>query len=211
MFKPRDLMGHASLGLGDSSSGVAASRDGIPIRPIASFQRTRDPKTREAHEVPLLPPPSASVGLALYIMESSFDRTDLIEYLIPFQTSMGRATGPTMSELIADHRFFTQPSSSSAPNGNSTSQGLPGSVTDGRASSARVAELEAELTKVRSELSRAKGLNNALWESTVTAVLSSSGAGSGKKDKEGGVGGSGSGASSDFDIGERAKKRGRQE
>ena len=41
----------------------------------------------------------------------------------------------------------------------------------GPASSARIAELEAELAQAREQLTRAKNLNNALWESTVTAIL----------------------------------------
>jgi pre-rRNA-processing protein IPI3 len=55
MLKPQDLMGHASLG--DPSS----FKEPIPIRSIASFQRTRDPKTRENHDVLLIPPAHPAV------------------------------------------------------------------------------------------------------------------------------------------------------
>ena len=60
MLKPPDLVGHVSLSLSASSSGD--SRESIPVRPVAPFQRVRDPKAREGHEVTMMltPPPSVS-------------------------------------------------------------------------------------------------------------------------------------------------------
>ena len=60
MLKPRDLMGHASLG--DPTS----FKESNPIRSIAPFQRTRDPKTRENHEVLMMPPAHPAVWPAVF-------------------------------------------------------------------------------------------------------------------------------------------------
>ena len=59
MLKPPDLIGHVSLSLNVGSA--ADPRETIPVRPVAPFQRMRDPKTREAHEVVMMLPTSASV------------------------------------------------------------------------------------------------------------------------------------------------------
>ncbi|EKM49939.1 uncharacterized protein PHACADRAFT_166518 [Phanerochaete carnosa HHB-10118-sp] len=56
MLKPPDLVGHVSLSL--SAGNPADSRDTIPVRTVAPFQRMRDPKMREAHEVAVMLPPS---------------------------------------------------------------------------------------------------------------------------------------------------------
>ena len=54
MLKPPDLIGHVSLDLNVGS--VTASKDIMPTRPIAPFQKIRDERTREAHEVPMMLP-----------------------------------------------------------------------------------------------------------------------------------------------------------
>lgn len=59
MLKPQDLMGHATIGAAKNDSSV------VPIRSVTAFQRTRDSKMREAHEVPILLRPTAQVFLAL--------------------------------------------------------------------------------------------------------------------------------------------------
>lgn len=60
MLKPPDLVGHVSLSLGANNS--ADSRDAIPARTVAAFQRMRDPKQREAHEVSMFLLPSRTVS-----------------------------------------------------------------------------------------------------------------------------------------------------
>jgi pre-rRNA-processing protein IPI3 len=59
MLKPPDLIGHISLRLAVSS--VADAKDVIPVKPISPFQRTRDTKAREAHDVPMLLPTQNTV------------------------------------------------------------------------------------------------------------------------------------------------------
>lgn len=49
MLKPPDLIGHISLNLSLGSTNDA--RDVIPVKPVATFQRMRDAKTRDVHEV----------------------------------------------------------------------------------------------------------------------------------------------------------------
>ncbi|KAK0202802.1 WD40 repeat-like protein [Desarmillaria ectypa] len=52
MLKPLDLIGHISL-----SMNFTDARDVIPVKPVLPFQRMRDAKTRDMHEVSLLLPP----------------------------------------------------------------------------------------------------------------------------------------------------------
>ncbi|KAI6001068.1 WD40-repeat-containing domain protein [Pisolithus orientalis] len=61
------------------------------------------------------------------------------------------------TELQNDYAFFVRPA-------EQESSGLP--------SSARVAELEEEVQQLREQLSRAKGVNDAMWETVVQKLLS---------------------------------------
>lgn len=54
MIKPPDLIGHVSLEFRTGSSGD--TKDIIPVKPILPFQRMRDPKSREAHEIAVILP-----------------------------------------------------------------------------------------------------------------------------------------------------------
>ena len=54
MLKPQDLLGHATI-------GTAKNDANTPIRSVASFQRTRDPKARNVHNILLLLPPNNKV------------------------------------------------------------------------------------------------------------------------------------------------------
>lgn len=54
MLKPQDLMGHTTI-------GTAKNDANIPLRSVASFQRTRDPKARDIHNILLLLPPNNQV------------------------------------------------------------------------------------------------------------------------------------------------------
>lgn len=95
MLRPPDLIGHISLNLAINS--VADAKDIIPVKPVSPFQRTRDPKAREAHVVPMM---------------------------LPVQNSMyeDEVSNYPAEELRRDHAFFIQPStSSSAPGVDHTS------------------------------------------------------------------------------------------
>lgn len=59
MLKPPDLVGHVSLTL---SANPNDTKESIPVRPVASFHRVKDPKQREAHEVTMMLPPSTNVS-----------------------------------------------------------------------------------------------------------------------------------------------------
>lgn len=55
VLRPPDLVGHVSLSLG---GGGAHTKDLMPTRPIVPFQRVRDAKSLEAHEIlTMLPHP----------------------------------------------------------------------------------------------------------------------------------------------------------
>lgn len=59
MLKPPDLIGHINLNL--TVGSAADARDTIPIKSVTPFQRMRDMKTREAHEVSILLPSQHTV------------------------------------------------------------------------------------------------------------------------------------------------------
>ncbi|CDO73260.1 hypothetical protein BN946_scf185008.g22 [Trametes cinnabarina] len=82
MLRPPDLIGHVSLTLNTGAAGD--SRENIPVRPVAPFQRIRDAKAREAHEVSLMLPHRS--------------------------TPVGTFFSYSREELIKDHAFFVQPS-----------------------------------------------------------------------------------------------------
>lgn len=54
MLKPPDLIGHVSLDL--NVGGVTTSKDIMPTRPVAPFQKIRDERARDAHEAPMMLP-----------------------------------------------------------------------------------------------------------------------------------------------------------
>ena len=66
MLKPPDLVGHVSLSLG----GGGDSKEPVSVRHITPFQRMRDPKTREAHEVGIMLAGSSSVSVYIYVSYS---------------------------------------------------------------------------------------------------------------------------------------------
>jgi pre-rRNA-processing protein IPI3 len=56
MLKPPDLMGHVNL---NHYVGHGADpRENIPVRPVSAFQRLKDARAREAHDVMLMLPPA---------------------------------------------------------------------------------------------------------------------------------------------------------
>jgi len=80
MLRPPDLYGHISVSLTTSNVGT---KELLQTKPIAPFQRIRDPKAREAHEVlMMLPPPT----------EDQCNPTSYSE-----------------AELLRDHAAFVQP------------------------------------------------------------------------------------------------------
>ncbi|PPR03196.1 hypothetical protein CVT26_008044 [Gymnopilus dilepis] len=134
MIKPPDLIGHTSLELRPGS--VADVKDFIPLKPVAPFQRMRDLKARDAHEVSALLP----VGNIAYIDESA----DYDE-----------------AEFLQDYNFFFQPQASSQ-----------GTNTDPSTLKSQVSALEAEVESLRQQLSKAKGINDAMWDTVVNRLVS---------------------------------------
>ncbi|KAJ7113691.1 WD40 repeat-like protein [Mycena crocata] len=81
MLKPPDLIGHVSLSMHAGHSTIA---DTIPVKHVAPFQRMRDAKSREAHDVTMMLPVQDNV----YEDEGSIY---------------------TPEALLRDHDFFVQP------------------------------------------------------------------------------------------------------
>ncbi|KAJ6496765.1 WD40 repeat-like protein [Mycena vulgaris] len=86
MLKPPDLIGHVSLSL---HAGHSSTADTIPVRHVAPFQRMRDTKSREAHEITMVLPVQDNV----YEDEGSIY---------------------TAEAFLRDHDFFVQPAASAS-------------------------------------------------------------------------------------------------
>ncbi|KAI8985548.1 WD40 repeat-like protein [Trametes punicea] len=145
MLRPPDLIGHISLTLG---AGSADARESIPVRPVAPFQRIRDAKAREAHEVSLMLPHHS--------------------------TPAGTFFSYSREELIKDHAFFVQPSAA-------------GPEAAGVSLQSRLSELESEVTRLREQLGKAKGINDVMWETIVQRIVSEGkgrGQGKGQEDTD---------------------------
>jgi len=54
MLKPVDLIGHVSLSL--NVGNTLDAKDVIPVKPVMPFQRMKDAKPRDAHEVTMMLP-----------------------------------------------------------------------------------------------------------------------------------------------------------
>ncbi|KAF8587848.1 WD40 repeat-like protein [Ramaria rubella] len=93
-LKPPDLFGHVSLG-----DGGAAARDTDPVRPIASFQRTRDASARENHEVIMMLPVPKAFSPA---MEELLKEHRYFVQGIDATTSNGISLQSRVSELEAE-------------------------------------------------------------------------------------------------------------
>lgn len=133
MIKPPDLIGHISL---DFRVGTSLDfKDLIPIKPIVPFQRIRDAKSREAHEVTTMLPTGHSVH---------FDE----------------ASAYSNEELLRDHAFFVQPFTSTKD-----------AESDPSSLKAKVSELESEVEKLREQLGKAKGVNDAMWDTVVHRLI----------------------------------------
>ncbi|KAF6761524.1 pre-rRNA-processing protein IPI3 [Ephemerocybe angulata] len=133
MMKPPDLSGHISI---DFKVGASADlKDTIPVKSVVPFQRTRDAKAREAHEVLVLlkdttsPPPD-----------------------------FGNFYGG--DEFLKEHAFFVQPVANDVPTEvNSVSL------------QSRVHDLENEVEQLRSQLGKAKGVNDTMWDTVVKRLV----------------------------------------
>ncbi|KZP01727.1 WD40 repeat-like protein [Calocera viscosa TUFC12733] len=155
LLRPADLVGHSQLGFG-------SREEQVPVRPVAAFQRTRDQKARERHEVPMM----------LFALDE------------PEQPL------PSISDQVLQHHahFLT-----SFP--ASTDSSLPSLQT-------RVTDLEAEISRLRSQLGRAKGVNDAMWETVVRSVLTGPSANGGS-----GVNGDAPAGQVDGEQGSRKRQR----
>ncbi|KAI0331448.1 WD40 repeat-like protein [Cubamyces sp. BRFM 1775] len=148
MLRPPDLIGHVSLTL--SAGAAGDTRENIPVRPVAPFQRIRDAKAREAHEVSLMLPQHS--------------------------TPPGTFFSYSREELIKDHAFFVQPSAA-------------GPEAAGVSLQTRVSELEGEVSRLREQLNKAKGINDVMWESVVQRIVAEGKEKGQEKGRENGVAG----------------------
>jgi len=60
ILKPIDLVGHVSMNL--HVNGTTDAKDVIPVKPVLPFQRIKDAKLRDTHEVTIMLPAVGSVS-----------------------------------------------------------------------------------------------------------------------------------------------------
>ncbi|KAF5316035.1 hypothetical protein D9619_006353 [Psilocybe cf. subviscida] len=87
MIKPPDLIGHISLDFRVGTSDT--TKDMVPVKPVMPFQRMRDMKARDAHEI----------------------CTVLPSHNQPYYDE---ALSYSSDELLRDHAFFVQPAAAAA-------------------------------------------------------------------------------------------------
>ncbi|KAH9169914.1 WD40 repeat-like protein [Lactarius sanguifluus] len=131
LLKPPDLVGHVQLG-GDKDGG-------IPVLPILPFQRMREARPREAHEVTMVLPHARN-------------------------STHESVTTYSREELLRDWEFFVKPATSTVETDALSAPPLDGRVT----------ELEDEVARLKSQLARAKGINDVMWE-TLTQTAAAQG------------------------------------
>ncbi|TDL24019.1 WD40 repeat-like protein [Rickenella mellea] len=150
MLRPPDLVGHghvqAGFGAGVRGGG---KEEGMVTRPIVPFQRIKDVKTRENHEVLMLLPV----------------RNDTVRDPLAY----------TPSELLRDHASFmpADPPSGGPPSSLplTTPTGARSAANSAPALNARVSELEGEVARLREQLGKAKGVNDVMWETVVQRLV----------------------------------------
>ncbi|KAG6335062.1 hypothetical protein ID866_4022 [Astraeus odoratus] len=99
MLKPPDLVGHIGLSLNVTSS--ADAKDVMPVKSVAPFQRMRDPKTREAHEVTMMLPIHAET--LHNANEYNYPETELqSDYAFFFQPTESQISDLSLSARVAE-------------------------------------------------------------------------------------------------------------
>ncbi|OJA17519.1 hypothetical protein AZE42_08249 [Rhizopogon vesiculosus] len=136
--------------------GTAAGT--VHIYDIASHQLLRTISMHKgmsiSHLATMLKPPDLIGHISLSLNLGNFsDVKDII--LVETPGGIPSAYDYPEDEFQRDYAFFAQP----AANGAS------------EASSARVAELEAEIQNHREQLGKAKGVNGVMWETVVQKVM----------------------------------------
>jgi len=146
ILKPIDLIGHVGLNL--HVNGATDARDVIPVRPILPFQRIKDVKLRDTHEVTIMLPAVRSVS----DFGSSMSRNLIVSCMQPHDIEYSE------QELLEDYAFF-------AHGRNGDSEGAPPSTN------VRVEELEVEVAKLKEQLGKAKAINDTMWQSVVHKLM----------------------------------------
>ena len=150
MLRPPDLIGHISLNLG--VSGAADAKDTIPVKHVSAFQRMRDPKSREAHELPMLLPKENDVCTSVNaVTPFGVDR-----FMLYPQMYKDEMSSYALEELQRDHAFFLQ---------SSTYPSAPG--LGDMSLQSKVANLEVEVERLKKQLGKAKSVNDIMWDTIV--------------------------------------------
>ena len=139
ILRPIDLVGHVSLNL--HVNGATDTKDAIAVRPVLPFQRTKDAKLRNAHEVTIMLPAARNVSNS-----GASTSRDLIAFHI-----QSHDLTYSQEELLEDYAFVIR-------DGKKEWEGALASAN------ADVRRLEATIAKFEDQLGKAKGINERMWQ-----------------------------------------------
>lgn len=99
LLRPPDLIGHISLTL---AAGTETKE--VPVRPVVPFQRMRDAKTREAHDVAMMLPVRESTNSQVFF---SYSRDEMLRdhaFFVKSDTEegSGKETGVSLQSRVAE-------------------------------------------------------------------------------------------------------------
>jgi pre-rRNA-processing protein IPI3 len=124
------------------------------------FQRMREARPREAHEVTMMLPHAQKVCVLSSRANENFHQA---LYFLRQGTTHDSVTAYPREELLRDWEHFVQPKP--RPAAEHENDSLTAARLDGRA-----AELEDEVARLKTQLARAKGINDVMWETLMESV-----------------------------------------
>jgi pre-rRNA-processing protein IPI3 len=144
--KPPDLVGCIQL----AALSGPNKEETIPVRPIQPFARTRDPKGKPREVSVFLPQRSVS-PYVVWLQSERYQYAPQAVLPYDYQT------------FSSDQAYFA---SSLAP--SNTVAKAPNNAIELQA---RIGTLEAEVSHLKSQLDKAQGINDSMWEGIVKGVL----------------------------------------
>ena len=154
MIKPPDLIGHISL---DFRVGTVDTKDIIPVKPVIPFQRMRDAKARDAHEVTIMLPSHNTVRSFSFPFKWRYTHAIFPQSHLYIDEASNYST----EELLNDHTYFVQPLAA-IKNGD----------VDPSSLKSKVSELQSEVDSLREQLCKAKDINDTMWDNIVKRLVS---------------------------------------
>ncbi|OSX64261.1 hypothetical protein POSPLADRAFT_1137645 [Postia placenta MAD-698-R-SB12] len=162
LIQTYDIASHQLLRTLSTHKGLAITHLATLLRPpdlIGHVSLTLTTGT-EQKEMPVRP-----VAPLQRMKDAKAREAHEVAMLLPVQENTNTEVFSSYSrgELVEDHAFFVQSESDSNAASNSAASGL--------SLQSQVAELEGEVARLREQLGKAKGVNDAMWETMVKRLV----------------------------------------